>query len=73
MKIVTIIARILLGLVFVVFGLNNLLHFSLMPALSGPAGNFLGAMASTGYLPVIATLQVVAVPFCSSASSSLSG
>ena len=31
MKIVTIIARVLLGLMFVVFGLNIFLHFIPMP------------------------------------------
>lgn len=59
MKILTIIARVLLGLLFVVFGSNGFLHFIPMPQMSGPAGEFIGSMHSTGYLRVIAALQVV--------------
>ncbi|HTX22053.1 MAG TPA: hypothetical protein VMD27_09400 [Candidatus Aquilonibacter sp.] len=36
MKILEIIARILLGLVFVVFGSNAFLHFIKAPPMSGP-------------------------------------
>jgi hypothetical protein len=59
MKVATIIARVLLGLIFVVFGSNAFLHFIPMPPMSGPAGDFLGAMYVTGYLQVIAALQVI--------------
>ncbi len=59
MKIITIIARILLGLLFVVFGSNAFIHFLPMPPMTGPSGEFIGAMASTGYLQVIAGFQVV--------------
>ncbi len=44
MKILTIIARTLLGLVFVVFGANGFLHFLPMPELPHDlAGDFLRA------------------------------
>ncbi len=33
MKIAALIARILLGLVFLVFGLNGFLHFLMVPCL----------------------------------------
>jgi len=59
MKIATIIARILLGLVFAVFGSNAFLHFMPMPPMPGPAGAFLGAMNETGYLYVVAGCQVL--------------
>ena len=59
MKAIIIIARILLGLVFVVFGSNGFLQFMAMPPMSGPAGAFMGAMHETGYLSVINGLQVV--------------
>ena len=59
MRIITIIARILLGLLFVVFGSNAFIHFLPMPPMTGPSGEFIGAMAATGYLQVIAGLQVV--------------
>jgi hypothetical protein len=44
MKIVTIIARILLGLMFFVFGLNPFLKFLPVPQLEGVWGQFLGAL-----------------------------
>ena len=58
MKIVTIIARVLLGLVFTVFGSNAFLHFIKMPPMSGPSGDFILAMYSTGYLYVVGGCQV---------------
>jgi uncharacterized membrane protein YphA (DoxX/SURF4 family) len=58
MKIATIIARILLGLVFTVFGSNAFLHFIPMQPMSGPAGDFITAMYSTGYLYVVGFCQV---------------
>ena len=59
MKIVTLIARILLGLVFVVFGLNGFLNFlSMGPMPSGLAGQFIGALAMSHYFWVVAALQV---------------
>lgn len=59
MKIVTIIARVLLGLLFVVFGSNAFLHFIPMPPMSGPSGDFITSMNVTGYLKAIAAFQVV--------------
>jgi hypothetical protein len=59
MKIVTIILRVLLGLMFVVFGSNAFLHFIPMPPMSGLAGDFIGAMAKSGYLVVIGACQVI--------------
>ena len=59
MKITTIIARSLLGLIFVVFGSNKFLHFLPMPPMQGAAGQFMGAMFETHYLYVVATFEVV--------------
>lgn len=60
MKIATIIARILLGLIFVVFGLNGFLHFIPMPPPAGEAARQFGtALATTGYFQVIFLLQIV--------------
>ena len=58
MKIVTIIARVLLGLVFVVFGSNAFLHFIPTPPMSGPGGAFITALMDTGYMKVVASCQV---------------
>src|SRR5438132_13040629 len=59
MKIVTFIARILLGLVFLVFGLNGFLNFlNTGPAPTGLAGQFLGALILSHYYWVVAALQI---------------
>jgi putative oxidoreductase len=59
MKIVTLIARLLLGLIFVVFGLNGFFHFlSMGPMPSGLAGQFIGALVQSHYYWVVAALQV---------------
>ncbi len=60
MKIATIIARSLLGLIFVVFGLNMFLHFIPMPPPpEGPARDFMMALYLSHYLYVVGALQVV--------------
>ena len=59
MKIATIIARVLLGLVFTVFGSNAFLHFIKMPPMSGPSGDFITAMYTTHYLYVVAGCQAL--------------
>jgi uncharacterized membrane protein YphA (DoxX/SURF4 family) len=60
MKYVIVIVRVLLGLVFVVFGSNAFLHFmGPMPEMQGQSGAFITALASSGYIYVIAFLQVV--------------
>jgi uncharacterized membrane protein YphA (DoxX/SURF4 family) len=60
MKIVTLIARILLGLMFFVFGLNGFLNFIPAPAtIPGPAGAFNGAMQETHYTWFVSGVQVV--------------
>lgn len=60
MSIATISARILLGLIFVVFGLNGFLHFIPMPPPEGEAAKQFGtALSTTGYFPVVFLLQIV--------------
>ena len=59
MKIVTLIARILLGLVSLVFGLNGFLNFLNMgPMPTGLAGQFMGALILSHYYWVVAALQI---------------
>ena len=61
MKIATLIARILLGLIFVFFGSNAFLHFLPMPPLpQGLAGLYLKAFLESGYVYVIGGMQVIA-------------
>jgi uncharacterized membrane protein YphA (DoxX/SURF4 family) len=50
MKVAATIARILLGLVFFVFGLNGFLHFMPNPPPTPAAGAFFGALIQTGYM-----------------------
>jgi uncharacterized membrane protein YphA (DoxX/SURF4 family) len=60
MKIATIIARSLLGLIFVVFGSNIFLHFIPMPPPpEGPARDFMMALFLSHYIYVVGALQVV--------------
>jgi len=51
MKIAVLIARLLLGLIFVVFGLNFFFHFITMaqPPMSAPATAFSGGLFGSGY------------------------
>ncbi|MGK5089562.1 acyltransferase [Bdellovibrionota bacterium FG-2] len=53
-------ARILLGLIFTVFGLNGFLGFLPMPPMPGPAGAFAGALAASGYFfPFMKSIEVI--------------
>jgi putative oxidoreductase len=50
MKTITKVIRIVLGLMFTVFGLNGFLHFIPMQPMPQPAIDFFGALAATGYM-----------------------
>ena len=52
--------RLLLGLIFTVFGLNGFFNFLPPPEVNEGAGAFLGALAATGYMfPAIKLVEVV--------------
>ena len=52
-------ARLLLGLLFTVFGLNGFLHFIDIPPAEGAAGDFMGGLFASGYFfPLLAGTQV---------------
>ena len=58
MKLATIIARVLLGLMFVVFGSNAFLHFIPMPPPpQNLAGDFVKVFFASGYIYVIGGMQ----------------
>jgi putative oxidoreductase len=59
MKIVVLIARILLGLVFLVFGLNKLVPFIPSPPLPGLAGQFVGALTTSKYLVFVGLCESI--------------
>jgi putative oxidoreductase len=60
MKYVIVIVRVLLGLQFVVFGANAFLQFmGPPPEMHGQAGAFVTALMSSGYMYVVAILQIL--------------
>jgi uncharacterized membrane protein YphA (DoxX/SURF4 family) len=59
MKITGAIARILLGVIFLVFGLNGFLQFIKMPPPTGVALQFTGALIASHEIAVIMLLQVI--------------
>src|SRR6266571_3727950 len=60
MKILALIARLLLGLIFVVLGLNGFLNFlSMGPMPTGLDGQFIGALFMSHYYWIVAGLQVI--------------
>jgi putative oxidoreductase len=60
MKLPTSIARVVLGLIFVTFGLNVFLNFIPMPPPpEGPARQFMVALFTSHYVYVVGALQVV--------------
>jgi putative oxidoreductase len=60
MKIATLIARILLGLMFLVFGLNGFLHFIPMhPPTGQQAGQYFTVLFVSHYLVPVFFLEVV--------------
>ena len=59
MKIAVVIARILMGVVFVFFGLNGFLQFLKQPLPTGLAGQFLMALFQSRYVWFICSVQIV--------------
>ena len=61
MKVLTIIARVLLGLIFLVFGSNAFLNFIPMPPPPpGLAGDYTKVFLVSGYVYFIGGFQVIA-------------
>jgi putative oxidoreductase len=60
MRIASVIARYLAGVIFLVFGLNGFLNFIPLPPPRGTAGQFMGALYVSHYLWVIFGFQVIA-------------
>ena len=60
MKTAVLIARILLGVIFVVFGLNGFLQFLPQPEMPQAAIAFFGGLAASGFmLPTLFATQLV--------------
>jgi putative oxidoreductase len=60
MRIASVIARYLAGVIFLVMGLNGFLNFIPLPPPGGVAGQFMGALYLSHYLWVIFAFQVIA-------------
>lgn len=58
MKIAKTIVSVLLGIPFLVLGLNYFFNFLPMPPMEGKGGQFIGLLYSTGYLGVVKVLEV---------------
>ena len=59
MKILVTIVRILLGVIFVAFGLNAFLHFFPRWLPPGLAGQFVGAMFHSHYILFVSTIELI--------------
>ena len=59
MRVASLICRLLLGVMFVVFGLNGFLHFIPMPPPTGPAAEYFTVLSSTHYMVLVFLLQLV--------------
>jgi putative oxidoreductase len=60
MKIAVLIVRILLGLAFLVFGLNAFFQFMHAPPIPGDAGALIGVMVTHGWVKFHGLLYVIA-------------
>jgi putative oxidoreductase len=60
MRVGVVIAKVLLGLGFIVFGLDGFLHMFPQPPLpDGVAKEFMGALTATPYFKVVKALEVL--------------
>jgi putative oxidoreductase len=60
MKKASLIVRILLGLIVLIFGLNKFIHFMPTPPLTPEAEEFMSALINTGYLMnAVAVIEIL--------------
>jgi len=59
MKTTSTISRLLLGLVFTVFGLNGFLNFFSTGPVPPLAGQFLGALVQSHFLSVVLVIEII--------------
>lgn len=59
MKIAFLIARIIIGLIFVIFGLNGFLDFLKGPLPPGLAGQFVSSLMQSHYVWLISGTQII--------------
>ena len=59
MKYATLGARILLGLIFVVFGLNGFLNFIPIPPPTPEGAAYIGGLIAAGLMPIVKAIEIV--------------
>ena len=60
-RIAALVIRYLMGLIFLVFGLNGFLNFLPPPPMEGSMGTFMGGLMASGYFfPLLKGTEVVA-------------
>ncbi len=60
MEKLSLISRVLLGLIFFIFGLNGFFHFIPVPPAPEAAGQFITALLRTGYvMPLVKLTEVI--------------
>jgi len=57
---ISMMLRVILAVVLIVFGLNKFAHFLPAPEVAGEAAEFLGALGKAGYFPILGILEVLA-------------
>ncbi len=60
MKYAVLVSRILLGLVFLIFGANHIVSFLPMPPMTGDAGTFATILFTHKYFAFIGLVEVIA-------------
>jgi putative oxidoreductase len=56
----TLLVRMILGILLVVFGSNKFLHFIPLPPPTGSAADFMNSLGATGYIfPVVGLMEVI--------------
>jgi len=59
MKILVLVSRLLLGLIFTIFGLNGFLQFMNMPQPQGLAGQYMTVLYTSHYLAAVCALETI--------------
>lgn len=59
MRVAAIVIRSLLGLVFLIYGVNAFLHFIPLPMPTGDAGIFMGILIHSHYLYAIKAFEII--------------
>ena len=56
----TLVLRILLGIILVIFGANKFFNFMPMPPMQGDASTFMGGLGVSGYMfPLLGVMEIL--------------